>query len=54
MATGHYAVIEETPEGPVLKKSRDRSKDQSYFLYPIEKDILKAILFPWEGRPKAI
>ena len=46
VATGHYAVIENTTEGPVLKKSRDRAKDQSYFLYPIEKDLLSAILFP--------
>ena len=46
VATGHYAAIEETPDGWHLKKSRDREKDQSYFLYPIEKDLLKAILFP--------
>lgn len=46
VATGHYAVIEDTPDGPVLKKSRDRLKDQSYFLYPIERDVLRAVLFP--------
>ena len=46
MATGHYAAIGKTAEGPVLKKSRDRAKDQSYFLYPIEKEVLNDILFP--------
>jgi len=52
MATGHYAVIEKTAEGPVLKKSRDRAKDQSYFLYPIKKDILNDVLFPLGGEIK--
>jgi tRNA-specific 2-thiouridylase len=46
VATGHYARIEETPDGPVLKKGRDISKDQSYFLYPIRRDSLPLIEFP--------
>jgi len=52
MATGHYAAIGKTAEGPILKKSRDRAKDQSYFLYPIEKDVLKDVLFPLGGEIK--
>ena len=35
VATGHYARLEETPQGLALKKGKDRSKDQSYFLYPV-------------------
>jgi tRNA-uridine 2-sulfurtransferase len=53
VATGHYAVIEETPDGWSLKKSRDRAKDQSYFLYPMEKDILGEVLFPLGGEIKS-
>ena len=46
IATGHYAnVVEENGEY-LLKKGCDRTKDQSYFLYPIKKDILKRTLFP--------
>ncbi|MCX8022056.1 MAG: tRNA 2-thiouridine(34) synthase MnmA [Syntrophorhabdaceae bacterium] len=46
VATGHYAAIEEDQRGFVLKKGVDREKDQSYFLYPIEKEYLGHILFP--------
>jgi tRNA-uridine 2-sulfurtransferase len=46
VATGHYALIEEAPAGWQLKKGRDRTKDQSYFLYPIKKDLLKKVLLP--------
>lgn len=46
LATGHYAKIEEDNSRFILKKARDRIKDQSYFLYPIRKEMLKFILFP--------
>ncbi len=46
IATGHYARIEETPQGFELKKGTDGTKDQSYFLYPIRRDDLKMINFP--------
>ena len=46
IATGHYAIIEEDPEGYRLKKGLDPAKDQSYFLYPIRKELLGSILFP--------
>lgn len=46
IATGHYAIIEEKQGRYLLKKSFDRTKDQSYFLYPIKSDLLKYILFP--------
>ncbi len=46
LATGHYAKIEENNGKFILKRATDRVKDQSYFLYPIRKEMLKFILFP--------
>jgi len=46
LATGHYAGIEQNNGSFILKKARDKNKDQSYFLYPIKKERLKSILFP--------
>ena len=48
IATGHYAKVEYSDEYKryVLKKSNNLNKDQSYFLYGINKDILGKILFP--------
>jgi tRNA-specific 2-thiouridylase len=60
LATGHYARIEKPPghqvtlpvrqagRSPVylLKKGKDRLKDQSYFLYRLNQKQLKQILFP--------
>jgi tRNA-uridine 2-sulfurtransferase len=46
-ATGHFAGIEQdNSSGYSLKKGRDPLKDQSYFLYPIERDYLSRIIFP--------
>jgi len=52
LATGHYARIEKI-QGPrpkaenyLLKKGKDKIKDQSYFLYRLSQNQLKAILFP--------
>lgn len=44
IATGHYAKIENNK----LMESETLNKDQSYFLYGINKDILKYIIFPLE------
>lgn len=46
IATGHYAGVEEKSGAYYLKKGTDKSKDQSYFLYAVEQDILKRTLFP--------
>ncbi len=46
LATGHYAQIEKIEEKYFLKKSPDKNKDQTYFLYPIRYEYLKNILFP--------
>lgn len=47
LATGHYARIERSDDGEYfLKKAKDKSKDQSYFLWAIKKEYLSHILFP--------
>lgn len=50
IATGHYAKVEysEKYQQLVLKKSKETKKDQTYFLYGIEKQVLPKILFPLE------
>ncbi len=42
LATGHYARTEEG----MLLKGFDPNKDQSYFLYTLQKETLKKVLFP--------
>jgi len=48
IATGHYAKIEYSEQYGryVLKKSNNLDKDQSYFLYNIDKNILPYVIFP--------
>lgn len=50
IATGHYAKIEYSDkyQSYVLKKSHNENKDQSYVVYPINKDILPYVIFPLE------
>lgn len=45
LATGHYARVKKAG-GYLLKKAKDRNKDQSYFLYRLNQNQLKATLFP--------
>ncbi|MDD5692477.1 MAG: tRNA 2-thiouridine(34) synthase MnmA [Candidatus Omnitrophica bacterium] len=53
LATGHYARIVNTPGGYLLKKARDLKKDQSYFLYRLDQQQLKHIIFPLGSLTKA-
>ena len=46
IVTGHYARIEQTAEGYVLRKALDQSKDQSYVLYALSQEQLSRTLFP--------
>ncbi|AEO08614.1 tRNA-specific 2-thiouridylase MnmA [Buchnera aphidicola str. Ak (Acyrthosiphon kondoi)] len=46
IATGHYARIKKINEKYLLLKGTDLNKDQSYFLYTLNKIQLKRILFP--------
>jgi tRNA-specific 2-thiouridylase len=48
IATGHYARLREVPgeDRPALVCGRDATKDQSYVLFGIERNLLDRILFP--------
>ena len=47
VATGHYARIERSPVGRwLLKRSVDRDKDQSYFLFSLTQEQLAGAVFP--------
>lgn len=46
IATGHYARIVEGPEGPELHRGLDESKDQSYVLWGLRREVLNHVLFP--------
>lgn len=46
IATGHYAIIDHGPGGPVLRKGRDPKKDQSYFLFSLRREQLARALTP--------
>ena len=43
VATGHYARVE---EGPTLARPVDESKDQTYVLWPVPRDLLSRTIFP--------
>jgi len=46
VATGHYARVEQRGERWLLKRSADRDKDQSYFLFSLTQDQLASAMFP--------
>ena len=54
IATGHYARIEPEGEGgrPVLRRACDRRKDQSYFLFALSPEQLRAARTPIGGMTK--
>src|SRR5262245_37877548 len=54
VATGHYARVEfdEPRDRWLLKRSTDRSKDQTYFLFGLTQDQLSRTLFPLGGMTK--
>ena len=52
VATGHYAIIERTPDGRVLKKAVDAEKDQSYVLFGMGQEELARTLMPVGAYPK--
>ncbi len=53
VATGHYARLEQTTDGPVLARATDRTKDQSYVLWGLSRKDLAASRFPLGARTKA-
>jgi tRNA-specific 2-thiouridylase len=46
VATGHYAQVEQNDGRWRLKRSVDREKDQSYFLFSLTQDQLASAVFP--------
>lgn len=52
IATGHYVLREKAKQGYQLLKARDKSKDQSYFLWQLSQKKLKKTLFPLGGFKK--
>ncbi len=56
IATGHYAVCEYDEEKGryLLKRSADRSKDQTYMLYSLTQEQLAHTLFPLGNMEKSV
>ncbi len=47
LATGHYARICQTDDGRyLLRQAKDKTKDQSYFLWSLSPNALSRVLFP--------
>jgi tRNA-specific 2-thiouridylase len=54
VATGHYARIDRAPDGTTrVARAVDLSKDQSYVLFGLRRELLPHVLFPVGGFPKA-
>ena len=53
VATGHYAQVDSGKDGFFLKKAKDASKDQAYFLYRLTTSDLEHVLFPVGGMDKS-
>ena len=53
VATGHYAQLERTPQGVLLKKAVDAFKDQSYVLFGMGQEQLIRTLMPVGAYPKS-
>jgi len=54
VATGHYAALEHDPTSgrTLLKRGRDRDKDQSYFLFDLSEEQRRRARFPLGGLTK--
>ena len=53
IATGHYARVKQEKNNLALIKARDKEKDQSYFLWKLNQNQLKHVLFPVGGYLKS-
>jgi tRNA-specific 2-thiouridylase len=54
VATGHYARVASAPDGSLrVARAVDRSKDQSYVLFGLRRELLPRVLFPVGGLPKS-
>ncbi|MGE5303012.1 MAG: tRNA 2-thiouridine(34) synthase MnmA [Alphaproteobacteria bacterium] len=46
VATGHYARLDQAGDSPILSEAVDKGKDQSYFLWAIDRQKLRHCIFP--------
>lgn len=53
LATGHYAAKGIVAGQECVKKNRDERKDQSYFLWGIDRSVLGKIVFPLDNLVKS-
>jgi len=55
LATGHYAIVTYDPDKDrhLLRRGKERGKDQSYFLARLSQEALRRTLFPVGTFPKA-
>lgn len=52
LATGHYCQVAQDASGFHLAKGVDPNKDQSYFLYAVDRSCFSKVLFPIGHLPK--
>jgi tRNA-specific 2-thiouridylase len=53
IASGHYARLHQDSAEPVLRRARDRNKDQTYFLWGLPRALLPRLRFPLGDLTKA-
>lgn len=53
LATGHYARMGRVGEHAVMRRGLDPAKDQSYFLWGIDRPVLDRLVLPIGGQTKA-
>jgi tRNA-specific 2-thiouridylase len=46
IATGHYAIVDRSGGRPKLRRALDRAKDQTYFLWGVEREVLEHLELP--------
>ena len=49
IATGHYAIVDRSGGRPLLRRAADREKDQTYFLWGIDHEVLERLELPVGG-----
>ena len=55
LATGHYAQVKEDSQGEwKIYQSSDGWKDQTYFLFTIQSNLLPSLIFPVGGMDKSV
>ena len=52
LATGHYCQLDHSSGEAILSKAIDQNKDQTYFLYAVQKEVFNHVLFPIGHLPK--